>query len=170
MSEKIFINQAIRAKEMRVIDQEGKNHGLMQKDDAIALAKKMGLDLIEVSNNGQNSVCKVMDYGKYVYEQSKKAKEIKAKAHTTETKNIQITLGISEHDIDIKSKQAAEWLREGHRVKVELELKGRNKYMDEKFLKERLDRMLAIIPAEYKVAEPLKRMPKGMFVVLEKSK
>jgi translation initiation factor IF-3 len=155
---------------MRVIDNKGENHGLMQKDDAIALAKQSGLDLIEVSNNGEVCVCKVMDYGKYVYELSKKEKEIKSKAHTTETKNIQVSVGISEHDVELKAKNAAEWLKEGHRVKIELQLKGRNKYMDEKFLRERLDRILAIIPAEYKIAEPLKRMPKGMFVVLEKSK
>ena len=61
-------------------------------------------------------------------------------------------------------------IKEGHRVKVEMQLKGRNKYMEESFLRERLDRILAIIPVEYKIAEPLKKMPKGMSVVLEKSK
>jgi translation initiation factor IF-3 len=170
LQQKILINNAIRASELYVIDQNGKTLGVLSKDDALALAKNSQLDLIEVSPSAVPPVAKIMDYGKFTYDLSKKAKEVKAKAHTTETKNIQISIGIGEHDIDIKAKQGAEWIKEGHRVKIEMQLKGRNKYMEESFLRERLDRILAIIPVEYKIAEPLKKMPKGMSVVLEKSK
>jgi translation initiation factor IF-3 len=153
-----------------VIDQNGNSLGVITKEEALDAARKAGLDLIEVSPNAEPPVAKITDYGKYQYETSKKAKEVKSKAVNNETKNIQISIGISEHDIEIKTKQAAEWLNEGHRVKVEMQLKGRNKFMDEAFLKERLNRMLAIIPAQYKIADPLKKMPKGMIIVLEKSK
>ncbi len=153
-----------------MIGAHGDNLGVITKEEAIALAKQAGLDLIEVSPNADPPVARIADYGKYVYELSKKQKEVKAKSHTTETKNIQISVSISEHDIMIKAKQAAEWIREGHRVKIDLQLKGRTKYMDEKFLRERMDRILAVIPAEYKIAEPLKKIPKSMMIVLEKAK
>ena len=170
MIQKTLINNAIRASNLYVIDQNGNALGVLTKEEALAKAKSANLDLIEVSPNAEPPVAKITDYGRYTYDMSKKAKEVKAKAHVTETKNIQISIGISEHDIDIKAKQAAEWIKEGHRVKVEMQLKGRNKYMEESFLRERLDRILAILPVEYKIAEPLKKMPKGMAVVLEKSK
>ena len=170
MQQKTLINNAIRSQKLRVIDQNGNSLGVITKDEALEAARKAGLDLIEVSPNAEPPVAKITDYGKYQYETSKKAKEVKAKAVNNETKNIQISIGISEHDIETKSKSAAEWLNEGHRVKIEMQLKGRNKFMDETFLKERLNRILAIIPAQYKIADPLKKMPKGMTIVLEKSK
>jgi translation initiation factor IF-3 len=101
---------------------------------------------------------------------SKKLKEVKAKSHTTETKNIQISVSIGENDIMRLAKQAAEWIKEGHRVKIELQLKGRTKYMEEGFLRGRMERILAVIPAEYKIAEPLKKVPKAMMIVIEKNK
>lgn len=134
------------------------------------MAKKFALDLIEVSPNADTPVARITDYGKYMFEQSKKEKEVKAKAHTTETKNIQISVGISEHDIMIKAKQASEWIKEGHRVKIELQLRGRTKYMEDAFLRGRMDRILAVIPAQYKIAEPLKKIPKSYMIVIEKSK
>ncbi len=170
MAEKISINNSIRAKLLRIIDDTGANLGNMSKDEAMALAKRKGLDLIEISPNAEPPVAKIMDYGKYQYETSKKQKEVKSKSHVTETKNIQISISIGEHDIAIKAKAAADWLKEGHRVKIEMQLKGRSRGLDEAFLKERLNRLLAIIPAQYKIADPLKRMPKAMTIVLETSK
>ena len=170
MQQKILINNAIRSQKLRVIDQNGDLLGIITKEEALEAAKKAGLDLIEVSPNAEPPVAKIMDYGKYQYETSKKAKEVKAKAVNHETKNIQISIGISEHDVEIKTKQAAEWLNEGHRVKVEMQLKGRNKYTEEAFLRDKINRVLAVIPARYKIADPLKKMPKGMTIVLEKAK
>lgn len=170
MQQKILINNAIRAYNLRVIDQNGNSLGVISKEEAIKLAKAAGLDLIEVSPNAEPPVAKIMDYGKFTYDQSKKAKEVKSKATVTETKNIQISITIGENDLNMRAKMAADWLKEGHRVKIEMQLKGRSKFMEQKFLEERLNRILAIIPAEYKIAEPLKKMPKGMYVVLEKAK
>lgn len=163
-----LINNAIRSPELRVIDQNGTNLGVLRREEAMAAAKAAGLDLIEVSGGSEIPVARIADYGKYQYELSKKLKEVKAKSNSTETKNVQLSVGISEHDIENKTNQAAEWIKEGHRVKFELQLKGRGKFMEENFLKERLNRVLAIIPCEYKIAEPLKKMPRGYGIVIEK--
>lgn len=170
MADKVNINNNIRSPKLRVIGPQGENIGVVTKEEALAKAKSFGLDLIEVSPHAEPPVARIADYGKYTYETSKKLKEVKAKAHITETKNIQISVAIGEHDIMIKAKQAAEWIKEGHRVKIELQLKGRTKYMEDKFLRERMDRILAVIPAEYKIAEPLKKIPKSMMIVIEKAK
>lgn len=170
MADKVSINNNIRAPKLRVIGSMGENLGVLTKEEALAHAKQVGLDLIEVSPQADPPVARIADYGKYTYEMSKKQKEVKARAHITETKNIQISVSIGEHDIMIKAKQAAEWIKEGHRVKIELQLKGRTKYMEEGFLRSRMERILAVIPAEYKIAEPLKKVPKAMMIVIEKSK
>lgn len=171
MAEKININQQIRAPKLRVIGPLGENYGVLTKEEALEKAKVAKLDLIEVSPNADPPVARVTDYGKYMFELSKKQKEVKAKAHVTETKNIQISVGISENDIMTKTKQAAAWIKEGHRVKIDLQLKGRTKYMDDAFLKARMERVLAVIPVEYKVAEPLKKvLNKSYMIVLEKAK
>lgn len=170
MSQKVSINHQIRALTLRVIGPAGENYGVLSKEEALEKAKALRLDLIEVSPNAEPPVARITDYGKYMFEQSKKQKEVKSKAHITETKNVQISVGISEHDIFIKAKQAAEWIKEGHRVKIEMQLKGRTKYMDDAFLRERMDRILAVIPAEYKIAEPLKKIPKSFLIVIEKAK
>ncbi len=166
--ERIRMNEGIRAPQVRVIGPEGGNLGVMPIKDAIARAVEMGLDLIEISPNAQPPVAKITDYGKYKYELKKKEKEVKAKAHVTETKVTQVKIGTSERDMHIKASKAAAWLSEGHRVKVDLFLWGRYKYMEFKFLKERLERFLAIIPESYKIAEEIQKSPKGLSVVLER--
>ena len=166
--ERIRMNEGIRAHEVRVIGPEGGNLGVMPTKDAIAKAVELGLDLIEISPNAQPPVAKITDYGKFKYELKKKEKEVKSKAHITETKVTQVKIGTSERDMHIKASKAAAWLKEGHRVKVDLFLWGRYKYMEFKFLKERLERFLAIIPENYKIAEEIQTSPKGLSVVLER--
>lgn len=166
--ERVRINQAIRAKELRVIGANGENLGVISTKEALAHAEAANLDLIEISPSAVPPVAKVMDYGKYQYELKKKAKEVKAKSHVTETKAVQVKIGTGEHDLNLKAKRAAEWLTEGHRVKIDLFLWGRYKYMEEAFLKERLERFLKIIPAEYKLAEEIKKSPKGYSTTLER--
>jgi translation initiation factor IF-3 len=164
------INNQIRAKELRVIDSEGQNLGVLSIKDALELAESKGLDLIEVSPNANPPIAKVMDFGKYQYEVSKKLKKAKAGSRPTETKSIQIKIGTGDHDLELKAKTASKWLKEGHRVKVELFLAGRTKYMDEKFLRERLDRVLHLITENYKVSDAYKRGPKGLTTTIEKLK
>lgn len=142
--------------------------GVIPLKEALQAAEEANLDLIEISPTAKPPVAKIMDYGKYRYETSRKAREIKSKSHVTETKTVQVKIGTGEHDQQLKAKRVAEWLDEGHRVKIDLFLWGRYKYMEESFLKERLQRFLKIIPAEYKVADDIKRSPKGFTITIER--
>lgn len=162
------INHAIRAYELRVIGPEGENLGTLSREDALKKAEELKLDLIEISPNAKPPVAKITDYGEFRYETKKKASKAKAKANVTETKSVQVKIGTGEHDQQLKARRAAEWLMEGHRVKVDLFLWGRYKYMEADFLKERLDRFLKIIPADYKIADPMKKSPKGWTATIEK--
>ncbi len=166
----IRINDDIRAREVRVITQEGENLGIMPIREALKKAQECALDLIEISPNAKPPITKITDYGKYKYELKKKEKQAKAKAHITETKITQVKIGTGEGDLLRKAKKVAEWLAEGHRVKIDLFLWGRYKYMEFEFLKERLEKFLAIIPESYKIADNIKKSPKGLTVVIERDK
>ena len=149
---------------------EGVNRGVMKLADALALAEESGLDLIEVGANAKPPIVKVMEFGKYQYEQKKKLQKARSGAKPTETKSIQIKIGTGDHDLELKAKTASKWLKEGHRIKVELFLRGRSKGMGEAFLKERLERVLHFITENYKIAEPHKKSPKGLAIVIERDK
>ena len=153
---------------MRGLDSENKNLGVLSIKDALEMAQNLGMDLIEVGPNANPPLGKIMDFGKYQYEANKKLKKTKAGAKHTETKSIQIKIGTGDHDLELKAKTASKWLKEGHRIKVELFLAGRAKYMDEKFLKERLDRVLHFITEEYKISDAYKKGPKGLTTTIEK--
>ena len=168
--DKVRVNSDIRAKEVRLIDENNENVGVVELNEAISKAKEVGLDLIEISPNANPPVAKIMDYGKYSYEEKKKQREIKAKSKTTETKNVQVKIGTGEHDLELKAKRASKWLKEGHRIKVDLFLRGRSKYMDKKFLEERLERILNLLTEDYKVVDGPSKSPKGMTLVIEKAK
>ncbi|HEX5774651.1 MAG TPA: translation initiation factor IF-3 [Candidatus Paceibacterota bacterium] len=167
-NERIRINREIRARELRVIGADGGNLGVISLDQALTAAKEAGLDLIEISPNAVPPVAKVMDYGKFQYELKKRESAARAKAKVSETKEVQIKVGTGENDMRLKAKRAAEWLEEGHRVRMELFLKGRYKGMDEAFLKTRLEKFMLLIPYAYKIAEPVTRAPKGFAAIIER--
>jgi len=164
------INNQIRANKLRVIDDQNQNLGILDTKEALELANEKDLDLIEISPGANPPVAKIMDFGKYQYEVKKKQKQMKANATSTETKSIQIKVGTGDHDLELKAKKTSNWLKEGHRVKVELFLSGRLKYMDKDFLRERLERMLHFITTDYKIADHIKKCPKGLMIVIEKAK
>jgi translation initiation factor IF-3 len=163
-------NLYIRAAELRVLDEEGENLGVMATKDALKLAQERGVDLIEIAPDAKPPIAKIMEYGKYVYLQNKKDKKARSGAKPSETKSIQIKVATGEHDLELKAKNAAKWLKEGHRIKVELYLSGRAKYQEEAFLRERLDRVLKFITEPFKIAEAVKRNPKGLALVIERDK
>ena len=162
------INQAIWASELRVVGPNNENLGTLSLTEALKKAEELKLDLIEISPKAKPPVAKITDFGQYRYDTKRKASVAKAKAHVTETKSVQVKIGTGDHDQQLKAKRTAEWLEEGHRVKVDLFLWGRYKYMEAEFLKERLDRFLKIIPAEYKIADPMKKSPKGWTTTIER--
>jgi len=169
LKQRIRINNEIRAQELRVIGADGGNLGVISLSDALSKAKAVSLDLIEISPNATPPVAKIMDYGKFQYLEQKKEREVKAKTHVTETKSVQIEVVTGENDLLRKARQTAGWLKEGHRVKIELFLKGRYKYMNPAFLKEKLERFVLMVPEEYKIAEQIQKGPKGFTVIIERA-
>ena len=164
------INHQIRARELRVIGPKGENFGVLSFAEAMDKAKEAGLDLIEISGGTVPPVAKIADYGKFLYEANKKLKVQKQKAHTIEVKNLQVKIGTGDHDLALKAKKASEWLSEGNKIRIDLFLTGRSKYLDVNFLKERLDRILRLITMPYKIAEEAKKSHKGLSIVIEKDK
>lgn len=164
------INHQIRAAALRVIDERGANLGVLSLSEALVEAEKRGLDLIEISPSAVPPVAKLMDFGKYQYLENKKQKLSRGKAQVTETKSIQVKIGTGDHDLAIKAGKASEFLAAGHQVKINLFLPGRAKYLDKNFLAERLERLLKFITVNYHVADPVKKSPKGLSLIIERSK
>ncbi len=167
---RVRINNFIKAPELRVITEEGENLGVLPFDKAMEEAKARSLDLIEISPNAVPPIAKIMDYGKFQYDEKKKQRVAKSRTQTSELKNIQVKIGTGDHDLELKAKKASEWLNEGHRVKIDLYLSGRSKYMDINFHKERMDRIFKLITTEYKVVSPPTKGLKGLSAIIEKSK
>lgn len=155
---------------MRVIDTNGENLGVLSTKDALAIAAGKELDLIEIVPNAKPPVAKIMDYGKFQYQEQKKQKDAGKKIRTTETKSIRIGLGTSQHDLELKAKKISEFLKEKSKVKVDMTLKGRAKYIDKNFINERLTRVLNLITEDYKVNDSPKKGPRGISIVIEYGK
>ncbi|QAT44119.1 translation initiation factor IF-3 [Aminipila luticellarii] len=127
ISKENLINEEIRDKELRVIDNDGTQLGIMSLEDALALANEKKLDLVNISPNANPPVCKILDYGKYRYELQKREKEAKKKQKVTSVKEIRLSTFIEVHDIQVKANTAIKFLKDGDRVKVSLRFKGREK-------------------------------------------
>ena len=119
------INEAIRAKEVRVVDPDGKQLGIKPIDEALDLAEDMDLDLVEVAPQAQPPVCKIMDYGKYRYEQTVKMKEARKKQSVVQYKEMKMRPKIDRHDYEIKRKHIIRFLKSGYKVKVTIMFRGR---------------------------------------------
>jgi translation initiation factor IF-3 len=139
------VNRMIRVSEVRVIDAEGEQLGVMATDQALTLASNEGLDLVEVSPTAKPPVCRIMDYGKYKYEQNKKNRESKKKQHTIQVKEVKFRPKTEEHDYQFKKRHAYEFLEKGYKVKITLMFRGReldHKELGARML-ERLEKELA---------------------------
>ncbi|MCK9172064.1 MAG: translation initiation factor IF-3 [Desulfuromonas sp.] len=119
------INRAIRAREVRVIDDEGEQLGILTLQDALAAAVERGLDLVEVSPTAKPPVCRIMDYGKFKYQQQKRAAEAKKKAARVELKEVKLRPKTEVHDFEVKVKNVRRFLEEGNKVKVTIMFRGR---------------------------------------------
>jgi translation initiation factor IF-3 len=121
------INEGIRASEVRLIDENGEMRGIFSLDEALRLAEQADLDLVNISPNAVPPVCKILDYGKYRYEQQKKEKTAKKNQHVTEIKEIRLSASIEDHDVEVKAKNAIKFLQDGDKVKVSLRFRGRER-------------------------------------------
>ena len=120
-----LINEQIRFREVQVIDEEGNKLGKMPINEALDIASGKHLDLVLVSSNAENPVCKIMNYGKHKFEQAKREKESKKKQKALETKEIRVTPNIEAHDFNFKSKNARKFLHDGNKVKITVRFRGR---------------------------------------------
>ena len=119
------INEEIRDKEVRLIDENGNQQGVVHSDVALRMAEEAGLDLVKIAPQATPPVCKIMDYGKYKFEQGKREKEAKKNQRVMEVKEIRMSPGIGENDLNTKLKSALKFLADGDRVKVSIRFRGR---------------------------------------------
>ena len=125
ISKEMNVNETIRAREVRLIDANGDQLGVKTKREALEIAQTRNLDLVLVAPNAKPPVCRIMDYGKYRYEQQKKEKEARKKQRVINVKEVRVSPGIGEHDFETKLRQARKFLEKGDKVKASVRFRGR---------------------------------------------
>lgn len=163
------MNDQIRVKELKVIDETGQQLGLMSTAEAQEIADERGLDLVLVSPDTKPAVAKMMDYGKMAFERAKKQKEARKNAKQTETKELRLSANIAKHDLAFKSKNAREFLTKGNRVKITMRFRGRE------IVKSEMGKEVLVAFAEEleDIADVVKAPSmegKSMFMILAKKK
>lgn len=165
ISKEFLVNEEIREKEIRVINADGAMLGILSSRDALKLAEEKELDLVMISPNATPPVCKIMDFGKYVYEQSKKDKEAKKKQKVVSIKEIRLSPTIEEHDISIKANNARKFLLDEDKVKVTVRFRGRE--ADYAFIGEKILQSFVVKLEDVCVVEkPAKLEGKNMTMIL----
>jgi translation initiation factor IF-3 len=164
--EKPPFNNQIREEKVRVIDETGKNLGILDLKEALQIAKERNLDLIQVTEKVTPPVCKIGDYGKYLYWLQKKKKGKKEKG---ELKGIRLGFNISEHDLEIKAQQAEKFLKKGNKIRLEIILRGREKSL-ENFAREKINHFLKTLGQSMpiKVERELKKEARGLTMIISK--
>jgi translation initiation factor IF-3 len=162
------VNHQIRIPEVQVIDQDGKQLGVMKTFDALRMAKERDLDLAEVGPTASPPIAKIMDYGKYMYQKTKEEKS-RPKVKAQQTKAVRVGYKTGEHDLAFIAKKAEEFLDEGHWLKVELTLRGREKAFAERG-REQLEKFLTRLTIPFiRQGSPM-RGPYGWVIVIQKDK
>jgi translation initiation factor IF-3 len=153
---------------VRVIDETEKQLGIISLEEALRMARERNLDLIQVTERVEPPVCKIMDYGKYLYREEKKERGVK-KQKGGEVKGIRLSFGISFHDLETRAHQAEKFLKEGNKIRIELILRGREKaHLD--FAKEKIKKFLEILGNQIpiKIERDLKKEFKGFTMIITK--
>jgi translation initiation factor IF-3 len=159
------VNDQIRIRQVRVIDDDGSQLGVMPTEEALSLARSRGLDLIEVSPTAQPPVCRISDYGRLKYEQAKKDKDARKKQKNWELKEVKLRPKIEQHDYEVKARMAQRLLADGGKVKVTIMFRGRE-ITYTSFGKKLLDRMAADMTNLATVEREPKLEGKNMFMIL----
>lgn len=150
-----------------MIDETGKNLGVLNIEQALALAKEKNLDLIEIVSTVQPPIAKIYDFGKFLYQKEKEYRKQRAKQRTDELKNIRLTFGIGKHDLEFKARQAEDFLRDYTKVQIDMVLRGREKARSD-FAKQKLDEFLKTIKQPFRIIQEAKRAPRGFVVIIGK--
>jgi len=161
-----LVNNQIRAPQVRVIDESGKQLGILKLEEALQIARGRNLDLIQVTERVEPPVCKIMEYGKYLYWLQKKEKKVKK---VRKVKTVRFGFNISLRDLENKVIQAEKFLKKGNRVKIEMILRGREKgFLD--LAKEKIKQFLEILEKKIpiKIEEELKKRPRGLTMIISK--
>lgn len=153
---------------MRVIDETGKQLGIMDLREALQIARERNLDLVQVTEKVEPPVCKITDYGKYIYSEEKKKRKGQ-KQTGGELKQIRLSFAISLHDLEIKVKMAEKFLKRGDRVMVRMLLRGREKALH-RFAEEKIKKFLEILEksSPIRIERELKREPRGLTIIIAK--
>ena len=169
MIKKPSVNRQIRAREVRLIDETGKQLGVIDLEKALQLASERSLDLIQVTEKVEPPVCKIMDYGKYLYQEKKKEKLTAKKQKGGELKGVRLGFSISQHDLEVRANLAEKFLKQGNKVRIEMILRGREKALGN-FAKEKINKFLETLQilTPYKVERELKREPRGFTMIIAK--
>ena len=158
------VNGAIRAKEVRVVAPDGEQIGVKKLNEALWLAEQLDLDLVEVAPNARPPVCRLMDYGRYKYEQSVKQREARKKQTRTTIKELRMRVRIGEHDFDITRRKTQEFLEDHDKVKVSIRFRGRERERPE-FGRELMDRLAAEV-ADYGTIEQAPKIEGGSMTMV----
>ena len=160
-----MINEAIKASEVRVIDTDGTQLGVMSLKEALAISVKKDLDLVNIAPNAVPPVCKVMDFGKYRFEQAKREKEAKKNQKVVEVKEIRLGLSIDTHDFETKANHAIRFLKDGDKVKVSIRFRGRE-FGHPEIGKEIMERFADYCSEVASVEKPAKMEGRNMLMFL----
>jgi len=163
-----YINNQIRAREVRLIDETGKQFGVVPLAEALQVARERNLDLIQVTEKVDPPVCKIGDYGKYLYKEEKKEKSAH-KHRGGELKGIRLTFNISQHDLETRAHQAEKFLQKGDIIRMELRLRGREKALDG-FAREKVAKFVEALKSltPIKIEKELKREPRCLSMIISK--
>ena len=140
-------NQAIQATEVRVLGADNENFGIMSTKEALAMAREKELDLVEINPKADPPVCKMIEFTQFKYQKEKEARKQKAKSHIAELKGIRLSIRISDHDMDVRKKQAEKFLERGDKVRIEIILRGRERGKAD-IAKEVIQRFVEILTEE----------------------
>jgi translation initiation factor IF-3 len=163
------INERIRFPEIRVIDSDGSQVGILSPKEALKLAEERELDLVLVSETAKPPVCRIMDYGKYKFEQEKKAREAKKKQHTADVKEVKMRYKIDEHDYQVRVNQAKRFLKSGDKVKATITFRGRE-IQHSNLAEDLLKRMADDLTEIAEVQQVPKREGRNMMMMLSPKK
>jgi len=154
---------------VRLIDETGQQVGVILLEKALQMAQDAGLDLIQVTEKVDPPVCKIMDYGKYIYQLTKKEKQT-TRQTGGELKGIRLGFGISQHDLEMRARQAAKFLAENNKVRIEMRLKGREKAMGD-FAKDKMSKFLETLTTltPHRIEREIKRDPRGFSMIIAKN-
>lgn len=169
MSKDLRINNRIRVPEVKLIDENGEQLGVVPTPRALAMAQEKDLDLVEVSPTAVPPIAKIMDYGKYMYQKEKQEKKTQVRQKDQELKTIRIGFKTGDHDLKTKARKVDEFLKEGYPVRLELFLRGREKAMAH-MGKEKVENFTTYISEPYVVQSPVKRSPRGWDMLVKKDK